>query len=74
MIVRSWAGKRTTTIARVLGCHPQTVRERIVRFNAEGIDGRPSGTTTEAAADRAGARSYFRSGVRGTARQAGSPG
>jgi transposase len=22
-----------------LNCHPQTVRERIVRFNAEGIDG-----------------------------------
>ena len=39
MIVRSWEGLRTTTIAKELGCHPQTVRERIVRFNAEGIDG-----------------------------------
>jgi len=39
MIVRSWEGQRTTAIARALGCHPQTVRERIVRFNAEGIDG-----------------------------------
>ena len=39
MIVGSWEGKRTTTIAQELGCHPQTVRERIVRFNAEGIDG-----------------------------------
>ena len=39
MIVRSWAGKRTTTIAQELGCHPQTVRERIIRFNAEGLDG-----------------------------------
>ena len=39
MIVRSWEGKRTTIIAQELGCHPQTVRERIARFNAEGIDG-----------------------------------
>jgi transposase len=39
MIVRSWEGLRTTEIARDLGCHPQTVRERIVRFNAEGIEG-----------------------------------
>src|SRR5712692_1652371 len=39
MIVRSWDGLRTTAIAQEMGCHPQTVRERIVRFNAEGIDG-----------------------------------
>jgi transposase len=39
MIVGSWEHKRTTIIAQELGCHPQTVRERIVRFNSEGIDG-----------------------------------
>jgi transposase len=39
MIVRSWDGLRTTAIAHELGCHPQTVRERIGRFNAEGVDG-----------------------------------
>jgi transposase len=39
MIVRSWDGLRTTAIAHELGCHPQTVRERIVRFNTEGIHG-----------------------------------
>ena len=39
MIVRSWERKRTTLIAQELGCHPQTVRERIVRFNAEGVEG-----------------------------------
>lgn len=39
MIVRSWAGLRTTAIARELGCHPQTVRERLTRFNVEGVDG-----------------------------------
>ncbi len=39
MIVRSWAGLRTTAIARELDCHPQTVRERLTRFNAEGVDG-----------------------------------
>ncbi|HUZ00105.1 MAG TPA: helix-turn-helix domain-containing protein [Thermomicrobiaceae bacterium] len=46
MIVRSWAGQRTTAIAAALGCHPQTVRERLVRFNADGLDGlgdRPGG-------------------------------
>ncbi|MCD6032109.1 MAG: putative transposase [Thermomicrobiales bacterium] len=39
MIVRSWEGLRTTTIARELGCHPQTARGRLTRFNTEGVDG-----------------------------------
>ncbi len=39
MIVASWAGQRTATIAQQLACHPQTVRERLHRFNAEGVDG-----------------------------------
>ena len=39
MIARCWEGRRTTAIAAELGCHPQTVRERLLRFNAEGIDG-----------------------------------
>jgi transposase len=39
MIVRSWAGWKTTRIAAELRCHAQTVRERLLRFNAEGIDG-----------------------------------
>lgn len=39
MIARSWNGLRTTAIARELGCHPQTVRERLLRFNTEGLDG-----------------------------------
>lgn len=39
MIAGSWDGRRTTAIAAELGCHPQTVRERIARFNAEGLDG-----------------------------------
>ncbi len=39
MVVRSWAGLRTATIATDLGCHPQTVRERLARFNAEGVAG-----------------------------------
>ena len=46
MVVESWAGWRTTRIAANLGCHPQTVRERLARFNAEGVDGlgdRPGG-------------------------------
>ncbi len=39
MIVGRWERKRTTIICQELVCHPQTVRERIIRFNAEGIDG-----------------------------------
>src|SRR5258707_1855702 len=46
MIVRSWEGARTTAIAAALGCHAQTVRERIQAFNARGLQGlgmRPGG-------------------------------
>ena len=39
MIVLSWQGLHTTAIAAEQGCHPQTVRERLTRFNAEGLDG-----------------------------------
>jgi transposase len=39
MILCSWAGLRTTAIAAELHCHPQTVRERLLRFNTEGVDG-----------------------------------
>jgi transposase len=49
MVVGSWAGHRTTRIAAGVGCHPQTVRERLARFNAEGLDGlgdRPGGGRT----------------------------
>ena len=35
----SWQGLRNAKIAEELGCHPKTVRQRIHRFNAEGIDG-----------------------------------
>lgn len=46
MILRSWEGARTTTIATELQCHPQTVRERIRAWNARGLEGlglRPGG-------------------------------
>src|SRR5258708_8609196 len=36
MIVASWDGERTSAIAAQLGCHMQTVRERLGRVNAEG--------------------------------------
>jgi transposase len=39
IISLSWQGLRTATIAEELGCHPKTVRTRLHRFNAEGIDG-----------------------------------
>lgn len=39
IVSRSWRGLRTVKIAEELGCHPKTVRQRLHRFNAEGIDG-----------------------------------
>jgi transposase len=39
MIAFSWDGQSTIVIAAELGCHPQTVRERLHRFNAHGLDG-----------------------------------
>jgi transposase len=39
MIVHSWEGLRTGAIAAELGCHQETVRERLTRFTAEGLDG-----------------------------------
>ena len=39
MVVRSWDGLRTGAIAAELVCHPQTVRDRLARFNAGGLDG-----------------------------------
>lgn len=35
----SWQRLRTVKIAEQLGCHPKTVRTRLHRFNAEGING-----------------------------------
>jgi len=39
LVVRSWQGQRTHQIAEVLGCNPQTVRERLHAFNDRGVDG-----------------------------------
>jgi transposase len=39
MIARSWDGWRTSVIATDLGCHMQTVRERLHAFNERGLDG-----------------------------------
>ncbi|MFE3228608.1 helix-turn-helix domain-containing protein [Nocardia sp. NPDC059228] len=39
MIAASWDGKSTAQIAGELGCHPQTVRERLHRFNTHGLEG-----------------------------------
>jgi transposase len=39
IVVLSWEGMRGRAIAARLGCHPETVRRRVCRFNAEGIDG-----------------------------------
>jgi transposase len=39
MIARSWEGLRPRAIAAELGCHPQTVRERLHAFNERGLDG-----------------------------------
>jgi transposase len=39
MVLKSWEGKMAQTIADELGCHAQTVRERVMRFNALGLAG-----------------------------------
>ncbi len=39
-IVRSGDGQRTPQSAQALGCHAQTVRERVHAFNQRGCDGR----------------------------------
>ena len=39
MVVRSWDGERVEVIAAELRCSAQTVRRRLHRFDAEGIDG-----------------------------------
>ena len=39
MVVKSWEGKTVQSIAEVLDCHRKTVRVRVKRFNALGIDG-----------------------------------
>lgn len=39
IIVRSWDGGRVEAIANELDCSPQTVRRRLHRFDAEGIEG-----------------------------------
>ena len=39
IVARRWDGRRTRPIAAELGCHPQTVRERLHAFNERGLDG-----------------------------------
>jgi transposase len=39
MVLLSWTGKTPNEIAAELGCHPQTVRIHLKRFNGDGIAG-----------------------------------
>jgi transposase len=39
IVVRSWDGEQVEAIAKELQCSPQTVRRRLHRFDAEGIEG-----------------------------------
>lgn len=39
IVAHSWDGLPTAQIAEVLGCHPQTVRERLHAFNDRSFDG-----------------------------------
>jgi transposase len=56
IISLSWQGLRTTRIAEELGCHPQTVRRRLHRFNTEGLDGEGlDGEGLDGLGDRPGA-------------------
>jgi transposase len=39
MVTRSWDRERVEAIAKELHCSPQTVRRRLHRFDAQGVDG-----------------------------------
>ncbi|ONI92642.1 transposase [Saccharothrix sp. ALI-22-I] len=39
IVVASWEGGSTKGVAAEVGCHPQTVREWLHRFNTNGLDG-----------------------------------
>ncbi len=39
MVALSWDGRRVPDIAAEVGCHPQTVRDRLAAFDAAGVDG-----------------------------------
>ncbi len=39
MVALSWDGRRVPDIAAELGCHLKTVRARLARFDADGVDG-----------------------------------
>ena len=39
MVALSWDGQRVPEIAAALDCHPKTVRARLARFDADGVDG-----------------------------------
>ena len=39
MVTASWDGLQTRQIAEAMGCHPQTVRERLHAFNERGLEG-----------------------------------
>lgn len=39
MVALSWDGQRVPDIAAALECHPKTVRARLARFDADGVDG-----------------------------------
>ncbi|MEV4185278.1 helix-turn-helix domain-containing protein [Streptosporangium canum] len=73
MIVFSWQGLRTSAIAAKLGCHMQTVRERIERFNTEGLPRarRPARGRPQTTHHRARTRAAHRAGPLDPARTAG---
>ena len=64
MVLSSWAGKTPNEIAAELGCHPQTVRIHLVRFNAEGAGfaGHATGIRAQAEGDGTGAQPHSRLG------------
>jgi transposase len=39
MVTESWDGERVEAIAKALHCSPQTVRRRLHRFDAQGLEG-----------------------------------
>jgi transposase len=75
MVQFSWVGKTPNEIAAELGCHPQTVRIHLKRFNAEGIAGlgmRPgSGRKPRLTGDEEGSAQWTLNALAQAAKEAG---
>ena len=84
MVALSWDGHRVPDIAVALGCHPKTVRARLARFDAGGVEGlrdqarvpagsaRPSAAGSSAWSPRTRPAAWSRAATTGWVRPSGA--